>query len=556
MEVCFGIPGGAVLPLYDALARGTSVRHILARHEQGAGHMAEGYARASGRPGVVIATSGPGATNLVTPIADARMDSTPLVCITGQVRSNLIGTDAFQECDIVSVTAPLVKSGWQVRDPDHVFGNVVDAVWQATTGRFGPVIVDIPRDVQELPAAGGSSTERAEPALPSPNVDSVWEAAQEIARASAPVLYIGGGVIRSGAAAAVRELAETAGIPVVTTLMAKGAFPDSHQLCMGAPGMHGSKYANWALNRADLVIALGARFDDRVTGRPADFARDARVIHFDVDPREIGKIRKADVGVAGDLRANIEHLVLELTQVEVDPDRYTQWRQQVFEWRTEFPYSYARSSSAIKPQSVVESLRDHTRGRDDVIFTTGVGKHQMWAMQYLVCDGERQFITSGGLATMGFGLPAAIGAKAARPDCTVICIDGDGSVQMTIQEIATSLAEDLPVVVVVLNDGALGMVRQWQTMFFDGRLSQVGLDRRAPDFAALARAHGALGITVTNPADLDSALGVALASEITTIVDVHVDPDEPCYPMIPPGAAAVDVIDAEDVRRAREATLR
>ena len=545
VEVAFGIPGGAVLPLYDAMARGTTVRHVLARHEQGAGHMAEGYARASGRVGVAIATSGPGATNLVTPIADAWMDSTPLVCITGQVRTHLIGTDAFQECDIVGVTIPIVKHSWLVQDVDEIPHVLKAAFHVARTGRCGPVLVDIPRDVQE---AEIDFSYPAEPELPGwrpprrVHPRQVAAAAAALAAAEKPVLYVGGGVLNADACAELLELAETARAPVVTTLMAKGGFPETHELFFGWPGMHGPKWSNWAMNKCDLLVAVGARFDDRVTGRLSAFAPGATVIHLDIDSAEIGKLRAADIPVVGPLADVLAGIAAELRTTGAAP-RTEPWLRQLEEWRDEFPLRYTRNGDALKPQTVLETLRDLTAGRDDVIWTTGVGQHQMWAMQYLVCDRPRSFITSGGLGTMGYGLPAAVGAKAARPDATVVCVDGDGCFQMTCQELATAVLEDLPIVVVIVNNGYLGMVQQWQNMFFDDRLSHVHLTHQVPDYAMLAEAYGAAGFTVSSEDELEPALAEALSLGRTAVVDCRVDPREQCFPMIPAGAAALELIE-------------
>jgi acetolactate synthase-1/2/3 large subunit len=548
VEVVFGIPGGAVLPLYDAMARGTTVRHVLARHEQGAGHMAEGYARASGRVGVALATSGPGATNLVTPIADAWMDSTPLVCITGQVRSHLIGTDAFQECDIVGVTIPIVKHSWLVQDVDEIPHVLKAAFHIARTGRCGPVLVDIPRDVQEAEIDFRYPDEPDLPGWRPPrriHPRQIATAATALAGAEKPVLYVGGGVLNAGACAELLELAETVRAPVVTTLMAKGAFPETHELFFGWPGMHGPKWSNWAMNKCDLLVAVGARFDDRVTGRLSAFAPGATVMHLDIDSAEIGKLRAADIPVVGPLADVLAGITGELRAAEAAP-RTEPWLRQVEEWRDEFPLRYARNGDALKPQAVLETLRDLTAGRDDVIWTTGVGQHQMWAMQYLVCDRPRSFITSGGLGTMGYGLPAAVGAKAARPDATVVCVDGDGCFQMTCQELATAVLEDLPIVVVIVNNGYLGMVQQWQNMFYDDRLSHVHLTHQVPDYAMLAEAYGAAGFTVVTEDELEPALAEALSLGRTAVVDCRVDPREQCFPMIPAGAAALELIEFEE----------
>jgi len=537
-RVAFGLPGGAILPLYDAIARGTSIRHVLGQHEQGAGHMAQAYARATGRPGVVFATSGPGATNIVTPIADAQMDSTPLVCVTGQVRSDLIGTQAFQECDIVAVTKPLVKGSWQVGDPGELAAVVRQAYHLAVAGRPGPVLIDIPRDVQ---AALVESEDGVEPVADAPtpaSEEAIIAVARAIEGSSRPVLYVGGGVVAAEAGEEVRELAEAARIPIVTTLMAKGVVPESHELNFGCPGMHGSKWANWTLNLADLVIAVGARFDDRVTGRVEEFAPAAKVAHFDIDPSEIGKIRHAELPVLGDLRS----AVARTREALAAPAPSGAWVRQVEGWRERFPFRYDTAAAGLQGPQVLEYLADAVEGRRDVVWTTGVGQHQMWAMQYLRCERTRSFITSGGHGTMGFGLPAAIGARAARPDATVVCVDGDGSFMMTCQELATAVSERLPVIVVVVDNGVLGMVRQWQEMFYEDRFSQV----RTPtgtDIAAVARGFGARGYTVHDAPGLGAAFAEALACGETSVIDVKIAAEEMLYPMIQPGSAGVDVLE-------------
>ena len=548
VDVMFGLPGGAILPLYDAIARGTTVRHVLARHEQGAGHMAEGYARASGRVGVAIATSGPGATNLVTPIADAWMDSTPLVCITGQVRSFLIGTDAFQECDITGITIPIVKHSWLVQDVEELPHTLKAAFHVARTGRCGPVLVDVPRDIQEAELEFSYPETVSLPGWKPPrrgHSRQIAAAAQAVAAAERPILYVGGGTLNAHATDELRAFAERARLPVVTTLMAKSAFPESHELHAGFPGMHGPKWSNWALNKADLIVAVGARFDDRVTGKVSAFAPGATVVHLDIDAAEISKIRHADIPVVGPLK----QVLAELARViEPQPARTEPWLRQIADWREQFPLRYRQDDTVLKPQRVLELLQELSAGRDDVIWTTGVGQHQMWAMQYIECDRPRTFITSGGLGTMGYGIPAAVGAKAARPDATVVCVDGDGCFQMTQQELATAVLEDLPIIVVIINNGYLGMVRQWQDMFFEERFSQIHLTQNVPDYSMLARAYGALGFTAETEDELEEALTTALASGHTCVVDARVDPREHCFPMIPAGAAALDVLEypAED----------
>ncbi|HTK24075.1 MAG TPA: biosynthetic-type acetolactate synthase large subunit [Gaiella sp.] len=546
VEVMFGIPGGAIMPTYDAIARGTTVRHVLARHEQGAGHMAQGYARASGKVGVAIATSGPGATNLVTPIADAWMDSTPLVCITGQVRSTLIGTDAFQECDITGITMPIVKHSWLVQDARDIPSVLRAAFHVARTGRCGPVLVDVPRDLQE---AVVDVTFPAEVDLPGWRPPTkvhplqIREAGRAVASARKPILYVGGGTLNGDACGELLELAEAGSLPVVTTLMGKGAFPEDHELHFGWPGMHGPKWSNLAINSCDVLVAIGARFDDRVTGKLAAFAPGATVVHLDVDAAEISKLRDADIPVVGALATAVGELAREVARHREEgspaPDA---WLAQIREWREEFPLRYDTGGEWLKPQTVVETLQRLTAD-DDVIVTTGVGQHQMWAMQYVTTVRPRNFITSGGLGTMGYGIPAAIGAKAARPEATVVCVDGDGCFQMTAQELATAAVEELPIVVVLVNNGYLGMVTQWQDMFYEGRRSHVDLTGGVPDYAKLAEAYGGVGLVVTSEAELEPALEEALRLGKTVVVDCRVDPAEQCFPMIPSGAAALDMIE-------------
>jgi acetolactate synthase-1/2/3 large subunit len=545
VDVAFGIPGGAILPTYDAIARGTSVRHVLARHEQGAGHMAEGYARASGKVGVAIATSGPGATNLVTAIADAWMDSTTVVFITGQVRSSLIGTDAFQEVDITGITMPIVKHSWLVQEVDELPSVLKSAFHVARTGRQGPVLIDVAKDVQEAELDFEYPDDVDLPGWKPPrkvHSRQIRTAAEAIAAAERPIVYAGGGVLNADACAELLGLVDAAQLPAVVTLMGKGCLPDSHPLNYGAPGMHGSKFANWALNKADLVIAVGARFDDRVTGKVSAFAPGAKVIHFDIDAAEVGKIRHAEIPVVGPLKIALAELTAEVGTPDHDP-----WLRQLEDWRQQFPFRYSKADGVLKPQTAVEAVRDAAAGLDtDVVWTTGVGQHQMWAMQYLVCDTPRSFITSGGLGTMGYGVPAAVGAKAARPDATVVCIDGDGCFQMTCQELATAALERLPIVTVVLNNGWLGMVRQWQEMFYDNRFAQTHLTHSVPDYAQLAEAYGCAGFTVEAEEQLEDALAGAFSCGRSAVVDVRCDPEEKCFPMVPAGAAAVDVIEAPE----------
>ena len=548
VEICFGIPGGAILPIYDALAStGTKIKHVLVRHEQGAGHMAQGYARATGKVGVAMATSGPGATNLVTPVADAFLDSTPMVIVTGQVQTHLIGTDAFQEADTTGIFLPIVKHSYLVTKADDIPRVFMEAFHLASTGRPGPVLIDIPKDIantqftfrwpKKLDLPGYRPTGKGHPL-------QIQEAALAIARAKKPVLYVGGGIVNAGAEAELQALAEETRIPVVTTLLAKGAFPDSHALSLQMPGMHGSKFANWALHRSDLLITVGARFDDRVTGKLDAFAPGAKVIHMDIDPAEISKNRTADVPIVGELREVLPQLTKAIAKLRESDSimNHRAWLEQVEEWKFKYPYRYRRAG-ALKPEYVIERLRDLLADRD-TIWTTGVGQHQMWAAQWLHIDGSRRFITSGGLGTMGFGFPAALGAKLGRPEATVVCIDGDGCFQMTLQELATAVVYDIPIIVAVMNNGWLGMVRQWQELFHDERFSQTHLNAEIPDYVKLAEAFGAVGFRAENEAEVDVAILAALESGRPAVIDFRVDHEEKVYPMVPAGAASADMMDA------------
>jgi acetolactate synthase I/II/III large subunit len=548
VEICFGIPGGAILPIYDALAStGTKIKHVLVRHEQGAGHMAQGYARATGRVGVAMATSGPGATNLVTPVADAFLDSTPLVIVTGQVPTHLIGTDAFQEADTTGIFMPIVKHSYLVTKAEDIPRVFMEAFHLASTGRPGPVLIDIPKDVanteftfrwpKAIDLPGYRPTGKGHPL-------QIQEAALAIARAKKPVLYVGGGIVNAGAEAELMALAEETKIPVVTTLLAKGAFPDSHPLSLQMPGMHGSKFANWALHRSDLLITVGARFDDRVTGKLDAFAPGAKVIHMDIDPAEISKNRTADIPIVGELREVLPQLTKAIAKLRESDSimNHRAWLEQVEEWKFKYPYRYRRAG-ALKPEYVIERLRDLLADRE-TIWTTGVGQHQMFAAQWLRIDGTRRFITSGGLGTMGFGFPAALGAKLGRPEATVVCIDGDGCFQMTAQELATAVVYEIPVIVAVMNNGWLGMVRQWQELFHDERYSQTHLNAQIPDYVKLAEAFGAVGFRAENEAEVDVAILAALASGKPAVIDFRIDHEEKVYPMVPAGAGSADMIDA------------
>jgi len=519
--------------------------------------MAQGYARASGRVGVAIATSGPGATNLVTPIADAWMDSTPLVCITGQVRTTLIGTDAFQECDITGITMPIVKHSWLVQDGREIPSVLRAAFHVARTGRCGPVLVDVPRDVQEAVVDIDFPAEIDLPGWRPPTKVhplQIREAGRVLAHARKPVLYVGGGTLNGDACAELRDLAEAGSLPVVTTLMGKSAFPEDHELHFGWPGMHGPKWSNLAINTCDVLVAVGARFDDRVTGKLSAFAPGATVVHLDADAAEISKLREADIPVVGSLQTALRELAREVARHRTEGAPAPEaWLEQIRAWRLEYPLRYDTGGEWLKPQTVVETLQRLTAD-DDVIVTTGVGQHQMWAMQYVTSVRPRSFITSGGLGTMGYGIPAAIGAKAARPEATVVCIDGDGCFQMTAQELATAAVEELPIVVVLVNNGYLGMVTQWQDMFYEGRRSHVDLrGGGVPDYAKLAEAYGGVGMVVTSEAELEPALEEALRLGKTVVIDCRVDPAEQCFPMIPSGAAALEMIEYVDTLEVKEA---
>ncbi len=544
-EVVFGIPGGTILPAYDPLLD-SSIRHILMRHEQGAGHAAEGYAHVTRKVGVCFATSGPGATNLVTPLADAFMDSVPIVAITGQVPRAVIGNDAFQEADITGITMPVTKHSYKVMDPDEIPTAIAEAFHIASTGRPGPVLVDIPKDVltgpttfdfpQTLNLPGYRPTTR-------PNRRQIKAAADLIRTSRRPVLYVGGGVLKAGAVQELLELAEAVGAPVVTTLMARGAFPDSHPLCLGMPGMHGNYAAVTAMQRADLLINLGARFDDRVTGRLDGFAPEAKVIHADIDPAEIGKNRHAEVPIVGDAKSVVTELAGAVLHDNAARGRVdlAAWHAEVARWSRDYPLSYEQADDGpIKPQYVVERLAEATQG--DAIVATGVGQHQMWASQMMSVEKPYSWVTSGGLGTMGFAVPAALGAKVGRPEERVIAIDGDGCFQMTAQELATATLERAPFTVAILNNSYLGMVRQWQELFYDERYSQVHLPQ-VPDYVKLSEAYGAVGLRAESPEDVDTVIDKAMGvDDRPCVIDFRVDAGEMCFPMVPAGATNDEVI--------------
>ncbi|MDQ3973569.1 MAG: acetolactate synthase large subunit [Actinomycetota bacterium] len=551
VEIVFGHPGGAILPAYDPLLD-SPVRHVLARHEQGAGHMAEGYAHATGRVGVAMVTSGPGGTNLVTALADAYMDSVPMVAITGQVPTAAVGGDAFQEADTTGITMPVTKHNEMVTDPGRIAGAIKEAFHIASTGRPGPVLVDLPKDVlnarceyvrpDRLSLPGYKPTVRGHGKM-------VREAVRAILAARRPLVYAGGGIVKAQAHEELRRLVELLGLPVVTTLMARGAFPDSHPRCLGMPGMHGQWTAVTAMQRADLLIALGARFDDRVTGKLAAFAPEARVIHVDIDPAEIGKNRAADIPIVGDCRVVIGQIVeaLEaLLREGEQPPQLGTWWETIDGWRAAHPLRWDQlADGPLKPQTAIAAIGEKVEGR--AIVVAGVGQHQMWASQLVRFQQPRRWINSGGLGTMGFCVPAAIGAKAGRPEETVVAIDGDGSFQMTLQELATARTEKLPVIFCVINNGSLGMVRQWQELFYGQRYSQVDLDVDVPDLVKLADAYGCVGYRCDKPEDVESTLDKALAvGEVPVIVDFRVDQTEKVFPMVPAGASNDDIVESAE----------
>jgi acetolactate synthase-1/2/3 large subunit len=555
-EVIFGIPGGAILPAYDPLFDSTRLRHILVRHEQGAGHAAEGYAQASGRVGVCLATSGPGATNLVTPIADAHMDSVPMVAITGQVGRPFIGTDAFQEADISGITLPITKHNFLVQDASDIPRVIAEAFHLAATGRPGPVLVDLPKDVLteqaafEWPVAVDLPGYR--PAS-RPPAEQVSAAARLIGQSRRPVLYVGGGVLKAHATEELVELAELTGAPVVTTLMARGAFPDSHPQHLGMPGMHGSVTAVTALQKADLLIALGTRFDDRVTGKLQTFAPQAAVIHADIDPAEIGKRRRVDVPVIGHLKETLRDLVPAVRERYAAGDRaeLAGWWRQLDYWRRTYPIGYEEpTDGTLAPQYVIERLGQIAG--PEAIFTAGVGQHQMWAAQFIRYERPYTWLNSGGAGTMGYAVPAAMGAKVARPDSLVWAIDGDGCFQMTNQELATCAIEGIPIKVAVINNGNLGMVRQWQTLFYDERYSQTELGthkHRIPDFVKLAEALGCAGLRCETRDDVDATIDKAMAiNDVPVVVDFTVGKDSMVWPMVTAGASNDDIQAARDLR--------
>jgi acetolactate synthase I/II/III large subunit len=543
VDVVFGYPGGANLPTYDAFVD-AGIRHILVRHEAGGGHAAEGYAKASGKVGVVFATSGPGATNIVTPLTDAMMDSTPLVAFTGQVRTELIGTDGFQEADTFGITMPIVKHSFVIQHPMEIPRVVHEAFHIARTGRPGPVLIDIPQDlsraeidyepVRDVHLPGYQPTIEG-------NSKQIRLAAKALANARRPVLYVGGGAVNAGAAEEVTELAVGGRLPVTCTLMGLGAFPAPHDQWLGMLGMHGTRTANYAIDEADLIVAIGARFDDRITGKLSEFAPRAKFIHIDIDPAEISKNVPAHIPIVGDAKRIVSRLVAEYRALEPDPKRLSAWWQRIEQWRGQHPLRYDDTSDhEIKPQYLVQALYEATDG-GQCILSSDVGQHQMWAAQYFHFSQPRRWINSGGLGTMGFGLPAAIGAAVACPDVPSVLLTGDGSFQMNVQELATAKQFDIPVKCVIMDNGYLGMVRQWQELFWDRRYSNVDMGSW-PDWVKLADAYGATGVLLTDKATLVDDLRAALATPGPVIVDVKVTREENTYPMIAPGAAAREMV--------------
>jgi acetolactate synthase-1/2/3 large subunit len=554
VDVLFGIPGGVVLKLFDVLHQQKDIEVILTRHEQGAAHMAEGYGKATGRAGVCLVTSGPGMTNIVTGLADAFMDSVPMVAFTGQVSTSLIGNDAFQEADNVGISRPCTKHNVLVKDVNDLARTIKEAFYIANTGRPGPVLVDIPKDI---------TTDKAEFKYPDKvslrgynptyegNKYQIKQAAEEIMKAKKPVIYVGGGALFSDAADEIREMAELTQIPVTMTLMGLGSFPGTHPLSMGMLGMHGSYWSNMAMHHADLLIAVGARFDDRVTGKLSEFSPVARVIHIDIDPTSIKKNVHAHIPIVGDVRTVLKQLNILLRSLDGNVNERKQqlkpWHNQIEEWKKNHPFKYEQDDKAIKPQYVIEKLFEMTH--NDGIVATDVGQHQMWAAQYFKGKKPRTFITSGGLGTMGFGFPAALGAQRAYPDKLVMCITSEGSFQMNLQELATAVIYKLPVKIVMLNNGHHGMVRQWQDLFYEGRYASSVLGK-IPDFLKLGEAYGIPGWRAEKPADVESVIREGIKHKGPAIMDFQIYPFENCYPMIPAGGAQHEMVleDPPDLR--------
>jgi acetolactate synthase-1/2/3 large subunit len=542
VDVVFGLPGGANLPTYDALLD-AGIRHVLVRHEAGGGHAAAGYAKATGKVGVALGTSGPGATNLVTPIMDAMMDSVPTVFLTGQVRTELLGTDGFQEADILGITIPAVKHSFLIQHPLEIPRAIHEAFYLARTGRPGPVVVDIPMDLSRADIPYEPVTDTQLPGYQPTtdgNAKQIRQAAKALSAARRPVIYAGGGVVNSNASRELVELVTSDRFPITCTLMGLGAFPAPHEQWLGMLGMHGTRAANYAMDEADLICAIGARFDDRITGKLSEFAPRAKFIHIDVDPAEISKNVPAHIPIVGDARRVLAKLVSEYRALEPDRSRLEEWWSRIRGWQAKHPLAYTDTSDGeIRPQWMIEALYEATGG--DAIVTSDVGQHQMWTAQYFHFREPRRWINSGGLGTMGFGLPAAMGAKVGCPDQTVVCVAGDGSVQMNMQELATCAQEGIAIKVFIMNNGYLGMVRQWQELFWDRRYSSVDMGR-FPDFVKLAEAYGATGMRLTDKHTLVDDMRAALETDGPVLVDVRVSPEENVYPMISPGKAAREMV--------------
>ena len=548
VDVIFGYPGGAVIDIFDAM-HDSDINFYLTRHEQGAVHAADGYARASGKCGVCIATSGPGATNLVTGIATANMDSIPLIAITGQVSTNLIGNEAFQEVDATGITRAITKHNYLVKDVNNLAKIIDEAFYIATTGRPGPVLIDIPKDVQQHKtskiSSKGVNIPGYKPNLTG-NLKQIKKAAELINKAKKPVIYAGGGIISSDASKLLKKIAEKADIPVTTTLLGLGAFPETHELSLGMLGMHGTQYANFAIMESDLILALGARFDDRVTGKISEFAPHAKIIHIDIDPSSVGKNVRVDIPIVGDAK----QILKELDKI-LKAKKHTDWEKEIGSWKKEFPLAYRKKTDLVSPQYVIECVREATKGK--AIISTEVGQNQMWVAQFYKFEEPRTLLTSGGLGTMGYGFPAAIGAKVAKPDMPVFDIAGDGSIQMNIQELATAVIKNIGVKIIILNNGFLGMVRQWQELFYNKRYAATclrtgalnpGKDAKSkecpeytPDFVKLAEAYGATGMRIYKNEDVKKTIKKALEIDGPVVLDCIIDKEENVFPMVPTGAS-------------------
>jgi acetolactate synthase-1/2/3 large subunit len=543
VDVIFGYPGGVVLPIYDALYFAKNIRHILVRHEQVAGHAADAYARVTGKPGVCLVTSGPGATNVVTAIANAFMDSVPIVVITGQVATHVLGTDAFQEADITGITLPITKHNYLVKDANQLPLIVRQAFQLAVSGRPGPVLIDIPVDIAKAEIDFNYPSEFTIPGYKPTykgHAKQIKEAAKLIAAAQKPIIYAGGGIIKSQAWDELKELAELVQVPVTTTLMGKGAFPDEHPLSLRMLGMHGTRYANYAIMDSDLILAVGVRFDDRVTGKVSTFAPHAKIIHIDIDPAEIGKNVAVDIPIVGDSKGVLGDLVAVLKKLNGTYADKSKWHELIAGWKQKYPLHYHQNGE-IRPEYVVEKISELSKEMDTIV-ATGVGQNQMWAAQFYSANKPRSFVSSGGLGTMGFGLPAAIGAQVGRPDALVFDIDGDGSFQMVSQDLATVAANKLPIVIAILNNGYLGMVRQWQELFYDRRYSQVDLNVGTPDFVKLADAYGIKGVRVSEVADVEKVLKQAIEDREPILIDFVVAREENVFPMVAPGASIDEML--------------